>query len=149
MNKAYDEIILVEKEPIDRGHMNPAALNSFDGNFMKATFTVTNAVPQYKASNNGPWNNFEVRISKYAQSTCGASSRMGTLYLLTGTSNFGLSLDQSRKPVQDTTIKAPYTKQDFQIKKHQVKLVTPNALWTAGCCVWGEPEAANRQSRLR
>ena len=119
--------------------MNPSGINSFNANFMKATFTLTNAAPQFAASNSGPgaWDTFEDRIRTYAQNTCGASGRSGTLYLLTGTSNFGLSPDPGGgKPVQDTAIPLPYTRTAF---RNGVTLVTPRALWTAGCCVWKEP----------
>ena len=117
--------------------MNPSGINSFDKNFMMATFTLTNAAPQFETSNSGPWHIFEGRIRKYAKSTCGAGSRSGTLYLLTGTSNFGLRPGPGGgKPVQDTTIPLPYTRKAFP---NGVTLVTPRAVWTAGCCVWNEP----------
>jgi len=130
-----------DKQPLDRGHMNPSGINSFNSNFMKATFTLTNAVPQFKTSNQGPWKTFEQRIYSYAKHTCGAGSRSGTLYLLTGTSNFGLKPDPNNgKLVQDTTITLPYSKTKFNPKgKGEVTLVTPRAVWTAGCCVWKEP----------
>ena len=47
---------------LTKGHMNPSGINSFDINFMKATFTLSNAVPQFEASNNGPWKDFEDKI---------------------------------------------------------------------------------------
>ena len=62
----------------------------------------------------------------------------GTLYLLTRTSNFGLRPGPGGgKPLQDTTIPLPYTRNRF--RNDRVKLVTPRAVWTAGCCVWKEP----------
>ena len=130
MNAAYSEAINTDTQPLSRGHMNPSGINSFDENFMKATFTLTNAAPQFETSNSGPWNTFEKRIREYAKGTCGASSRSGTLYLLTGTSNFGLRPGPGGgKPVQDTTIPLPYTRTDFP---RGVKLFTPRAVWTAG-----------------
>lgn len=132
MDAAYREAINTDRQPLSRGHMNPSGINSFDQNFMEATFTLTNAAPQFETSNSGPWQMFEVRISKYAKSTCGSGNRGGTLYLLTGTSNFGLKPG----PVQDTTIQLPYTRRAFP---NGVTLVTPRAVWTAGCCVWKEP----------
>ena len=137
MDAAYIEAISTDMQPLSRGHMNPSGINSFDKKFMKATFTLTNAAPQFETSNNGPWKTFEERIRKYAKGTCGASSRNGTLYLLTGTSNFGLRPGPGGgKPVQDTTIRLPYTRALFS---NGVTLVTPRAVWTAGCCVWKEP----------
>ena len=141
MNDAYKEAMGKDKQPLDRGHMNPSGINSFNSNFMEATFTLTNAVPQFKTSNQGPWKTFEERIYSYAKHTCGAGSRSGTLYLLTGTSNFGLKPDPNNgKLVQDTTITLPYSKTKFHPRgKGEVTLVTPRAVWTAGCCVWKEP----------
>ena len=56
---------------LTRGHMNPSGINSFDINFMKATFTLSNAVPQFEASNSGPWQVFENKMKDYAKITCG------------------------------------------------------------------------------
>lgn len=137
MNDAYDEAMNTDKQPLERGHMNPSGINSFNPDFMKATFTLTNAVPQFKTSNSDFWKTSEERIYSYAKHTCGAGSRSGTLYLLTGTSNFGLRPGPGvGKPVQDTTIPLPYTRTTFP---NGVTLVTPRAVWTAGCCVWKEP----------
>lgn len=113
---------------LTRGHMNPVVLNTFDENFMQATFTYSNAVPQFEVSNCIRWANFERRIANYAK-TCGA--RGGTLYLLTGKSKFGLTLDFRGEPVQNTAIPLPFTRNTFS----GVSLVTPRAIWTAGCCV--------------
>ncbi|XP_068691954.1 uncharacterized protein [Montipora foliosa] len=130
---AYKEAITKYKQPLSRGHMNPSGINSFDQNFMKATFTLTNAAPQFEASNSDLWQTFETRIRTYAKSTCGNSKRGGTLYLLTGTSDFGLKPGSAGKPVQDTTIPLPFTTTTFS---KGIKLVTPRAVWTAGCCEW-------------
>ena len=61
--------------------MNPVAINTFDINFMKATFTLTNTIPQYVASNSGPWQIFEAKIRRYAAGMCGDRARHGTLNL--------------------------------------------------------------------
>lgn len=119
--------------------MNPLGINSFDLNFMKATFTLTNAVPQFKASNSGPWQEFETKIRDYAKDICGP--RGGTLYLLTGRSENGIIPDAQSpyKVVQDTlnTVPKPYRNDTFV--NGNVKLKTPRSVWTAGCCVWEEP----------
>ena len=62
-------------QQIARDHMNPRAINSFDTSFMKATFTFTNAVPQFTKSNSGPWQHFEKKIRNYAKTTCGSQTR--------------------------------------------------------------------------
>ena len=119
--------------------MNPAGINSFDLNYMRATFTLTNAVPQFKASNSGPWQEFETKIRDYAKDICGP--RGGTLYLLTGRSQNGIIPDPRNpyKAVQDKsyTVPMPYLKDKFV--GDTVKLETPRSVWTAGCCVWTEP----------
>ena len=137
MDAAYKEAITTSGNTLSRGHMNPAGINSFDRDFMEATFTLTNIVPQFKTSNCEYWEKFEMRIREYAKSTCGVGSRSGTLYLLTGTSNIGLKPGRNgEKPVQDTKIPLPYERTTFS---NGVTLVTPRAVWTAGCCVWKEP----------
>ena len=113
---------------ITRGHMNPSGINSFDINFMKNTFTLANAVPQFEASNKGPWKDFEDKIKDYAKKICGSKTRQGTLYLLTGRSENGLNTEL--KPQLTNT---------FQVGPTTVRLDTPRAVWTAGCCVWKEP----------
>ena len=139
VDKAYKEAITTDGEPLSRGHMNPSVINSFDLNFMKATFTLTNAVPQFEASNSGPWQEFETKIRDYAKNVCGP--RGGTLYLLTGRSENGIIPDpQNRyKVVHDTscTVPKPYVKDKFL--GGTVRLETPRSVWTAGCCVWTEP----------
>ena len=113
---------------LTRGHMNPSGINSFDINFMKATFNLTNAVPQFEASNSGPWQVFENKIKNYAKNICGSQTRQGTLYLLTGRSENGLC-----------AVPKPQVTNTFTVRHRRVKLETPAAVWTAGCCVWKEP----------
>lgn len=134
VDSAYKEAI--KTEPLSRGHMNPVGINTFDTGFMEATLTLTNAVPQYQTSNSGPWQEYEKRISKYAQNMCGCGTRRGTLYLLTGTSNYGVTVNAKAQPIQDPALKPPYTRNTFS---NGVRLYTPTAVWTAGCCVWHEP----------
>ena len=125
---------------IDRGHMNPSAINSFNLDFMSATFTLTNSAPQFATSNQGPWQDFETRIRSYATTNC-SGIHSGTLYLLTGTSEYGLRPNAAGTMVQDIS---PYQiPLPFQIPNNAgpVPLVIPQALWTAGCCVWQEPGA--------
>ena len=139
VDDAYTEAVTTDGEPLSRGHMNPAGINSFDLKFMKATFTLTNAVPQFQASNSGPWQEFETKIRDYAKNICGP--RGGTLYLLTGRSENGIIPDTQNpnKAVKDTsnTVPKPYLRKKFINQK--VNLETPRSVWTAGCCVWTEP----------
>lgn len=71
---------------IDKGHLNPSNVNSFDVDHMVATFTYSNAVPQYGSFNRGSWKKFEGKIAKYVKDVCGKN--MGTMYLITGTSKY-------------------------------------------------------------
>ena len=84
--------------------------------------------PQFEASNCGPWEVFENKIKDYAKITCGSITRQGTLYLLTGRSENGLS-----------GVPKPHLTNTFQVGPTTVRLDTPRAVWTAGCCVWKEP----------
>ena len=135
VDNAYKTAIQKDSE-ITRGHMNPSVINSFNNDFMTATFTLTNAVPQFKASNCGPWEEFETKIVDYAKDICGP--RGGTLYLLTGRSENGIIPDPLNpgKVVQDAknTVPKPY-----QNNFGSVNLVIPRSVWTAGCCLWTEP----------
>lgn len=132
VDNAYKEAITKDKQKLSRGHMDPSGINSFNETFMKATFTLSNAAPQFQTSNDGPWSTFEDKIRNYTKNSC-----RGTMYLLTGTSDYGLIPDPHAKGkvVQDTSIPLPYTRRTFS---DGVTLVTPRALWTAGCCVWKE-----------
>ena len=79
---------VIQQEPLSRGHMNPVAINTFNINFMKATFTLTNTIPQYVASNSGPRQIFETKIHRYAAGVCGSRACRGTFFLLTGPTEF-------------------------------------------------------------
>lgn len=137
VNNAYGQAITQDSE-ITRGHMNPSAINSFNNDFMTATFTLTNTVPQFKASNCGPWEEFETKIVDYAKDICGP--RGGTLYLLTGRSENGIIPDPLNpgKVVQDAknTVPKPYQNKFGSVNQN---LVIPRSVWTAGCCLWTEP----------
>lgn len=117
--------------------MNPSAINSFDKNHMKATYTLSNAVPQFQTFNSNEWGNQEQKIRDYAKNTCGKGD--GTLYMLTGISDYGLISTGGGKPVQDTTITQDCPEYKFKSDNKDETLGTPRALWSAGCCVWEKP----------
>ena len=71
---------------MERGHLNPFAINSFSPDYARSTFVYTNAVPQYSEWNQGEWKAYEKAIRRYTQMTCGCERR-GTMYLMTGTSD--------------------------------------------------------------
>ena len=123
---------------ITKGHLNPAALNSFDEKFRRATFTLTNAAPMFAAMNGGAWAKYEERIRQYAKCPCG-SARKGTLYLLTGTSNYGMKKKiDTEEIVQDTGRYSTFQTKRITTGNTKVNLQIPRAIWTAGCCVWKE-----------
>ena len=87
---------------IDKGHLNPSHINSHDVNYMAATFTYANAVPQYgSGSNRASWKSFEHKILTYTKLTCATNG--GTMYMLTGTSKYRLKVGASQ-PTQDPAL---------------------------------------------
>lgn len=139
LKKAYEKAI-AEDQSLQRGHMNPSAINSFSVQFMKATFTLTNAAPIFRATDSKLWNKYEVRIRMYAQNICG-ENRRGDLYLLTGTSHYGIKKDDLGGILQDTSKNPDFDEpKEYLISdgKVKVQLQIPRAIWTAGCCIWKE-----------
>lgn len=102
----------------------------------------------FEAMNQGAWEKYEGRIRQYAKCPCG-SVRKGTLYLLTGTSNYGIKKPiGTEQIVQDTAVYSTYRKRTFQTTDHgmPVSLQIPRAIWTAGCCVWEEQDVIKAES---
>lgn len=142
VDAAYKEAIK-GGQPLSRGHMNPSGTNKFKKEFLKATFTLTNAAPQFQNFNSKPWAKFEEKIRTYAKVVCSKKNTPGTLYLLTGISNYGLRPDGRGNPIKDIT-KPPPAKNMFV--GGTVRLDTPRAMWTAGCCVWNEYGTSKQDS---
>ena len=85
----------------DKGHLDPAHINSFNKDHVLATFTYSNAVPQYSHFNRGSWSSFENKIVHYVTTRCAAQhGPSAVMYLLTGTSKFRLQVG-SDKPAKD------------------------------------------------
>ena len=86
---------------IAKGHLNPSKVNSYSQEYMKATFTYTNAVPQYSRFNSGDWyNKGEKKIADYVKNTCAPRDPSAVMYLLTGSSKFRLQVG-AKVPTQD------------------------------------------------
>ncbi|XP_068696617.1 uncharacterized protein [Montipora foliosa] len=140
VNKAYSNAISTCKAKtgspqLSRGHMNPSAINSFDTDHMKATYTLSNAVPQFQQFNSFQWGKQEEKMRNYAKNICGKGD--GTLYMLTGISDIGLKIPSGGgDPVQDTSITQRCPQYTFTSKGTSQTLGTPRAVWAAGCCVW-------------
>ena len=111
---------------IHKGHLVPAETYSFSEAHLRSTFTYTNAVPQYGTFNSGQWAKYERRIRDYAKNVC--STKQADLYLLTGISDVKIQLGQGNLI---NTLRKPK-------RMHKLpKIVIPNSMWTAGCCVRG------------
>lgn len=110
---------------IHKGHLVPAETYSFSKDHIRSTFIYTNAVPQYATFNTGEWSQYEKRIRDYAQYKC--SKNGGDLYLLTGISEMRMTW-----PSKD---KIRGTVEQLHKMPEPPKIVIPNSMWTAGCCV--------------
>ncbi|XP_015755802.1 PREDICTED: nuclease-like isoform X2 [Acropora digitifera] len=71
---------------MDKGHLNPSHINSYDQNHQIATFKYTNAVPQFPGHNRISWRQYEAKIANYVKDICGKAG--GNMHLITGTSNY-------------------------------------------------------------
>ena len=107
----------------DKGHLLPAQTYSFTDDYMRSTFTYTNAVPQIAGFNRGQWAKHERKIRKYAKKTC--SPKGGDLYLITGISE--VSLQNNGRAIQEIPLKV--------LKPRGDAISIPRSMWTAGCCI--------------
>ncbi|KAM3592822.1 uncharacterized protein V6R79_025850 [Siganus canaliculatus] len=89
-----------------RGHLNPS-LHHSSSEDRRATFTLTNVVPQKKGSNDGPWEELEQRVNHTLSSYC-----RGKAYVVTGV--------------------LPYLSDDRWLRNHRVAV--PEYMWSAYCC---------------
>lgn len=82
-----------EELDVDRGHLNPNAINCQDMELQLATFTLTNAAPQFAKFNEIAWEQYECVaefiILKYAP--------LERVYIVTGT--WGVAKDKDGKPL--------------------------------------------------
>ena len=70
---------------LEKGHMNPSYINSFSKEQMTNTFRYSNAAPQYRSSNAGPWSDYETLLATFAKEKC-AKKYQGNMFIFTGTS---------------------------------------------------------------
>ncbi|XP_068684577.1 uncharacterized protein [Montipora foliosa] len=116
---------------VHRGHLNPCHINSYNQTYMKVTFIYTNCVPQCGTSfNSGTWMAYEGRIASYTKHRC-ANQTGGTMYLVTGQSSYRIHVRSNGALVQ-----VPTATQYYPSSSSHHRLVQPNSLWTAGCCVY-------------
>lgn len=109
----------------EKGHLVPAETYAFTADQIQSTFTYTNAAPMYRSFNTGKWSMYEQWIRGYAKNKC--SKDNGDLYLLTGTSDIQIT-DETETTFDWETV--PSGKMP-----EEPKIVIPNSMWTAGCCV--------------
>ncbi|XP_068684578.1 uncharacterized protein [Montipora foliosa] len=115
---------------VHRGHLNPCHINSYNKTYMKATFIYTNCVPQCGTSfNSGTWMTYEKKIASYTKRRC-ANQTGGTMYLVTGQSKYRIRVRSNGALAQ-----VPTAIHYYPSSSSQHRLVQPNSLWTAGCCV--------------
>ncbi|XP_062847669.1 endonuclease domain-containing 1 protein-like [Trichomycterus rosablanca] len=98
-----------------RGHLNPSQHHN-DTVDRRATFTLTNVVPQKEGSNSGPWAKLEDFVAKILEEHC-----QGKAYVVTGI--------------------IPYEKDRWL--KDEGRVAIPEYLWMAYCCKnysWKLPE---------
>ncbi|XP_056142970.1 endonuclease domain-containing 1 protein-like [Lampris incognitus] len=88
-----------------KGHLNPS-LHHQETLDRRATFTLTNIVPQQKGSNSGPWAQLEVEVKTRFLTFCD-----GPMYVITGA--------------------IPYLSGDRWIKN---RVAVPEYMWSAYCC---------------
>lgn len=89
-----------------RGHLNPNQHHN-DTVSRRATFTLTNVVPQKAESNQGPWAKLENHVSKILQTYC-----LDEAYIVTGM--------------------IPYEKDRWL--KDEGRVAIPEYMWSAYCC---------------
>ncbi|XP_030599127.1 endonuclease domain-containing 1 protein-like [Archocentrus centrarchus] len=94
-----------------RGHLAPSSHQNTEDD-RRATFTLTNIVPQMKGSNSGPWSNLEQEMLKRFEN---CTSKM---YVITGA--------------------MPYKSEEHKIKD---RVHIPEYMWTAYCCESFDPKA--------
>lgn len=132
----YDALYSIGKNDgnYQKGHLLPFSIYSFDENYGESTFDYSNAVPQRAEWDQGDWKSFEKAIKRYTQLTCGCRYR-GTMYLLTGTSQFAYHISKS-KLEQEQEFYRPNKKITDTTNTRSIKI--PNVMWTAGCCIWSD-----------
>lgn len=142
----YDDLYSKGKNAknYQKGHLLPFSIYSFDVNYGKSTFDYSNAVPQRAEWNQGVWKSFESAIKRYTQLTCGCRYR-GTMYLLTGTSQFAYYYNIFQSKLLQTpenfrpNEKITYTS-TTKSNPHERSIKIPNVMWTAGCCIGSDPQ---------
>ena len=116
----------------DKGHLVPRKTYSDTLERLLSTYTYTNVVPQHHSFNVGMWSTFEGKIREYASDPGHCVSDGGTLYLLTGTAF-----------VHHAHPGNPTHPALLRLGGQNTGIHIPNSLWTAGCCVRPNNDAAS------
>ncbi|CAM4639052.1 unnamed protein product [Leuciscus chuanchicus] len=109
--QAVDRDYLNNEMNVNRGHLFPCC-HAADQDTVEATFTLTNAVPQYKNFNGGSWSHMELTVREIMN--CRDENIPGDIlaYVLTGA--------------------VPNTKTPPHILNNRVNI--PSHMWTVFCC---------------
>lgn len=94
-----------ENSSYTKGHLNPS-MHQQTKEDRKATFSLTNIVPQKKGSNSGPWSLLEYEVFEKFTAFCN-----GSMYVITGA--------------------LPYNSSDRWINN---RVSVPEYMWSAYCC---------------
>lgn len=111
-NQAFKGDYTTNKD-VNRGHLFPCC-HAADEDTAKSTFTLTNAVPQYKSFNGGSWSDMEQKVRSVMDSHCRDKNNEKNIlaYVLTGA--------------------VPNTKRPPQLLNNRVNI--PSDMWTVFCC---------------
>lgn len=118
----------------NKGHLLPFAIYSFDKKYGKSTFDYSNGVPQRAEWNGKVWAFSEAAIKDYTEQKC-AQEYKGTMYLLTGTSQFAYYLNPDPNPPWKQTEPQSRPNKIITSQTDQSSIQIPNVMWTAGCCI--------------
>lgn len=142
------------KSPMTRGHLIPSSYAKGNQAKIDASFTLTNAVPQFGAFNNGPWSTSEQKLLDWGKKNCAPSN--APMFVVVGTipSTFGNSPNNPRffgasgfsefegfSKLTDTYLK------DSGKKEYRINV--PKFMWTAACCKFNYLEASRWQIKTK
>ena len=133
------------KTPVHRGHLIAASYGRGDFDRIKATFTYTNAVPQFGGSNSGKWRASEAKLLAWGHRNCiafnGQATKNVRMYIVVGAipstygnlnprfyGESGFSDYQSRSTLTDTY--------GGNTGKKEYRVNVPRYMWTAVCCTF-------------
>ena len=113
---------------MERGFLVPPYTLSYETKHFTSTKTYANIVPVYPALLKSGWGEYQRKIWEFAKRVCCKKGSGGVLYLLSGTSDIRLYGVTSGFPKGSLP-------EYFPDMSNPNKIVKPQMLWTAGCCI--------------